>query len=365
MTEGLFRLGVEREGLRVDACGKIVQTPHPAALFPEALRKNIATDFAEAQPELKTGICGSTEECYKELSDITNAVLQALRAGEEYLWPYSMPALICDRSEKVCSTCEGRKEEAAYRKALYRKYDLEMLLVSGVHFNFSFAPGGYDSLLSRCPALPKDVDDGYFRILQNLRKREAECNFLFGASPFAFDQNAPARYAREDKYSIRNSKRGYRNHCRENVDFTSKEAYQKSLLHLVETGELLGVREYYAPLRLRFSSCLGAFCPFDRIEIRFTDLNPFSPCGITKEDMDLLILLIMTALYENTDETSPLSLAAAEANKHLQLGMDAVCAELNRRLNAPSRADTVREKLPSLESLTALARQYTITANIR
>ena len=59
------KFGIERETLRVDAHGRLAQTPHPFGND-----ENITRDFCENQIELVTPVCHSVEEAVEALSEL-------------------------------------------------------------------------------------------------------------------------------------------------------------------------------------------------------------------------------------------------------------------------------------------------------
>lgn len=360
ITEGLYRLGIERESLRVDGTGHTVRTLHPAKLFPEELSANIGTDFAEAQLELRTHTCGSVEECYDDLCAITGTVLRSLAAEGEVLWPYSMPALITDNGITAVSTFGDSANWYEYKKMLYRKYGVERQLISGIHVNFSIPDEAYARLCQLSDAVPPLPDDGYVKIARVLLRNEALLMRLFGAAPFAFDQSDPTRYSDEDEYSIRNTKRGYRNLFDDKAHFDSLEGYFADLDAMVERGLICARYEYFGPVKLRLkNSDAPAGHTLDRIELRYPDLDPFAPCGISREDIGLYVLLMLGALLD-AETGESLTDAARRANELFTLGMDEAVAELIRRSDVPGeRAWAVREKLGTVERMTEQAKRHT------
>lgn len=65
--------------------------------------------------------------------------------------------------------------------------------------------------------------------------------------------------------------------------------------YYIRTGELREIRELYYPVRLKpkgENSLANLKQGVDHIELRMLDLNPFSPVGISKEDLDFLQLFL-------------------------------------------------------------------------
>ncbi|MET5020471.1 glutamate--cysteine ligase, partial [Burkholderia pseudomallei] len=79
-----MRRGVEKEGLRTDAQGRLVHTPHPQALGSALTHPHITTDFNESQLELVTGVHDSAQACVDELTEVHRFVHHVLQpAGEQ------------------------------------------------------------------------------------------------------------------------------------------------------------------------------------------------------------------------------------------------------------------------------------------
>ena len=65
--------------------------------------------------------------------------------------------------------------------------------------------------------------------------------------------------------------------------------------YYIRAGELREIRELYYPVRLKpkgENSLANLKQGVDHIELRMLDLNPFSPVGISKEDLDFLQLFL-------------------------------------------------------------------------
>src|SRR5690606_13261909 len=89
LLRGILR-GIEKEGLRVDAQGRLANTPHPAALGSALTNPRITTDYSEALLELITGTHASVDGLLAELRDTRAFVAQ--RNPDEIIWNQSMPA---------------------------------------------------------------------------------------------------------------------------------------------------------------------------------------------------------------------------------------------------------------------------------
>ncbi len=365
-----YRAGAEREGLRVDKYGRISVKPHPLMLGNKDEDPYIGTDFAEAQIEIATKVCSDTEECYADLKTKTLQVLRCLELQDEYLWPYSMPAVITDYDITVCSQHPSKPEKQRYIERLYHKYDLEMMLVSGVHFNFSLPEEQYAALRTEHEGLPAGPDDAYCLIARNLQRYAPLMNKAFGSSPFAIEQPRPGRYAgKEDRCSLRNSQYGYVNEEDLCPGLGSKQEYFADLRQLIEEGKLLDTSELYQSVRLKTADDQAALydhdLPVDHLEVRWHDIDPLDICGISRTDMDLLVLLIFTALFDSESEKtdhadiSGITELAAEVNDILDLGFDEAWTLLKRIESENwTKADMIREKFSDKEDLLRIAVRY-------
>src|SRR5690606_15854510 len=81
--------GIEKEGLRVDADGRLSMTPHPQALGSALTNSHVTTDYSEALLELITDPRTSVEGLLQELEETHRFVARQLNG--ELIWNQSMP----------------------------------------------------------------------------------------------------------------------------------------------------------------------------------------------------------------------------------------------------------------------------------
>lgn len=116
-----------------------------------------------------------------------------------------------------------------------------MLLLSGIHCNFSFT----DEFCAGLRTAP-DPESGSGSRLSEDRPQPAAAALvrrrLLGASP-----------AGTTGISVRNSSAGYKSACSAQLDYTSVAAYCESVNRCLETGLIAAPSELYTPVRLRFS----------------------------------------------------------------------------------------------------------------
>jgi glutamate--cysteine ligase len=80
--------GIEKEGLRVDAEGRIAQTDHPRALGAALTHSRITTDYSEALLEFITPVFQSVDQALQYLQDLHCYTYSHL--GEETVWSASI-----------------------------------------------------------------------------------------------------------------------------------------------------------------------------------------------------------------------------------------------------------------------------------
>lgn len=286
------RIGVERESLRCTASGKLAETAHPETLGRKDDNPFFTADWAESQIELKTPPCESPLACHRFLETLTDIALRELAARHELLWPLSTPCLLPEPDRIACARFENAAENLRRRK-LREKYPVEMLLLSGIHYNFSFD----DGLLRRIAGdgeLQAVREGCYLKTIRNLYRMLWFAVGLLGASPASAAD-------REIQVSIRNSPAGYRTLSSARLDYSSVRAYRESVDRCLKAGLIATEHELYTPIRLRFTGAATDDAPeIDRLELRIPDLNPFEKCGISPVDMEFLRLLFFHSLL--TDE---------------------------------------------------------------
>jgi glutamate--cysteine ligase len=314
LNDELFKgaFGLEKENVRVDNEGKLAMTPHPRAFGSKSENPYIKTDFSESQIEMITPALPSIEEAYKFLEAIHDIV--TLEIHDEYLWPSSNPPAL-PREEEIPIAQMNDPKEDQYREQLAKKYGRKKQLLSGIHYNFSFDENFLLKLheLSQTKLSFKEYKNGvYLKVTRNLMKYRWFLIYLTGASP-VFSKSYIKKCVdlsdhldKESHYfpnmiSLRNSMCGYRNEKPLYVSLDSVKEYVRDLQVLVQTNELLSVREYYSPIRLKAANGENPLQDLldngiAYLELRMFDLNPLYRIGISKEIMQLIHLFIVFAL---------------------------------------------------------------------
>ncbi len=329
--------GVEREALRIDLAGRLASTAHPQSLGSSLTNPHITTDFCEAQLEFTTAPYSHLSGSLQELEYLVRYSCQQI--GEELLWPLSMPAELPQREEDIPiafygNSALGRFKEL-YRRGLAVRYGRRMQTITGLHYNFSL------DLHSLLPAEKWDllqdihtVSGVYLAIIRNFFRIAFLFPYLFGASPALDCSFHAAPHPRLDRWrkrsfygryatSLRQTEIGY-NHPNQwplQINYNSLEQYLRSICCAVTTPHpayqdfsaeqlndswLQFENEHYAlirpkeagknsrendrPLRILEQSGIG------HLEVRCLDLNPWSPIGVSREELLFTRLVLLDCL---------------------------------------------------------------------
>ncbi|TVP59694.1 MAG: glutamate--cysteine ligase [Halomonadaceae bacterium] len=341
-----FLKGVEKEGLRVDSEGFIAQTPHPKALGSALTHPAITTDYSEALLELITPVCNSTAEVMESLTDIHSFVQMHL--GDEVLWSASMPCRI--KGEESIPIAEYGTSNVGQLKYVYRhglavRYGRVMQSIAGVHYNFSMPESfwqRWQQQLEDSQPLQDFKTEQYFWLIRNFRRRSWLLMLLFGSSP-ALDASfvcgrkhnlrdaGPSTLKSPLATSLRMSDMGYNNQAQSslNICFNRLETFTRTLDRAIHTPwppyEEIGLfrgdqriqintnvlqieNEYYSAMRPKRTTRPGEK-PLhaleqrgvEYVEVRCLDLDPFSPVGMTPEQLDFLDLFLLDCLLNDGD----------------------------------------------------------------
>ncbi|MBB3189636.1 glutamate--cysteine ligase [Halomonas cerina] len=341
---GRLRRGIEKEGLRVDARGRIARTPHPAALGSKLTHPHITTDYSEALLEYITPVYSRPGEALGFLADLHRFSYR--RLGDELIWPASMPGRL-DGNDSVSIADYGDSNvgtmKTVYRRGLDVRYGRIMQAIAGVHYNVSLP----DDLWALLRELDDEADTSlndyrsarYFGLIRNFRRYSWLLLYLFGASP-ALDRSflprgdvpkgliphGDATLVSPYATSLRMSDLGYQNKVQAQLKicFNSLSNYVNTLRHAISTPwpnyAAKGVREdgewrqlnanilqieneYYSDIRPKRvtrhdetpSQALEAR-GVEYIEVRCLDLDPFLPLGIDETQVRFLDTFLIWCL---------------------------------------------------------------------
>ncbi|MGN1113221.1 MAG: glutathione synthase [Acutalibacteraceae bacterium] len=294
--------GIEKESLRVDENGFLSHTNHPFDNNP-----NIERDFCENQVEIVTDVCCDTAAVFNSLSDLHNKVVKNLAnldSGKELLWLFSNPPYVKGENDIPIASFKGRlKGKEIYRKYLAEKYGKKKMLYSGIHFNISFA----DELIdigfreSDYTSVSEYKSSLYLELAKKITRYSWLIVYLTAASPVMdgsfFDNASMGKDVISPFSSARCSEIGYWNDFIPVLKYDTLNDYVESIQKYIDNGSLKSASELYYPIRLKpmGENSLEALKTngVNHIELRMLDLNPLSPVGIFKEDIDFLHILIL------------------------------------------------------------------------
>lgn len=355
-----IRRGIEREALRITSEGRLATTMHPTSLGSTLTHSLITTDYAESLLEFITPVALSVSESLAQLRDLHRFTYRQI--GEELLWTLSMPCYVNQASDiRLAYFGESHigKMKTTYRQGLTYRYGAVMQTIAGVHFNFS-VPDALWQRLAAQDGVENTQDyrsEKYFGLIRNYKRLAWVVPYLFGASPLlcpSFLKHSDTELEleqREDGYMwrpyatcLRMSDLGYTN--REQADlqitYNSPQEYINGLRRAVSTPSKrfakIGVKvddqynqlnanilqienEFYSHIRPKRVAESGETPTqalerggVQYIEIRALDVNPFSPVGISEEQMHFMDLLLMHCLLTPSPELSWDCQQKADAN---------------------------------------------------
>lgn len=295
------KFGIERETLRVDAQGRLAQTPHPFGND-----EHITRDFCENQIELVTPVCHSVDEAVEALAELDKRAREELTKNGESIWLYSNPPHFDSEDDIPIADFTGdHSSKRAYREVLEQKYGKKLMLFSGIHFNFSFAEEFLRELNTNNEDFHTFRDELYLRLYKQLMTHSWLLVLLTAASPYydaSLDKDGKSGIIMSEYSSLRNSKRGYWNKFLPILDHRSLKTFTGSIKKHIVTGSLYSASELYLPIRLKPKGVNSlenlAANGVDHIELRMFDLNPSAPLGIDSRDLEFAHLLILYLLSQ-------------------------------------------------------------------
>ena len=344
VLRGITR-GYERECLRVDAGGRIAQTPHPLALGSKLTHPWITTDYAEALLEFITPPSQDPAFPLDFLRDIHRYTARQL--SDEVMWAGSMPCVVGDDKSIAIAdygTTNSARMKMIYREGLDLRYGRHMQAIAGAHYNWSL-PDEFWTTLKDCCCGRGDMQDfiseRYFGLIRNFLRFGWLIPYLFGASPAIcqsflqgrhsdLQELVPGTLYRPYATSLRMSDLGYQNRAQDqlHVSFDSLAAYTQALEAAIRTPdpfyEELGVRdgerwkqlnanllqienEFYAGIRPKRVGKAGerpalalAKYGVEYVEMRLFDLNPFVDIGVVPEQSTFADILLLMCLFRQS-----------------------------------------------------------------
>jgi len=357
---GQIKRGIEREGLRISADGRLAKTLHPKQLGSTLTHPHITTDYAETLLEFITPVAKSIKQTLGQLRDIHRVTYRGM--GDELLWPLSMPCYVGDKDDILIAqygTSHGGRMKNLYRKGLTLRYGAAMQIIAGVHYNFSIP----DSLWAALASAHGETDDQefrsahYFGLIRNYKRVSWVIPYLFGASPaicqsflehtdtdMTFNKLGKGTLYREFGTSLRMSDLGYTNKEQADLGITynSVSGYVQGLRSAISRKSnafsKIGVKvgddyrqlsdsvlqienEFYATIRPKRVAQAGETPTqalerggVEYIEVRALDVNPFTPVGITAEQIRFLDLMLLYCLFQPSPEMDEQAQNVADKN---------------------------------------------------
>lgn len=346
LTQGLR--GFEKECLRVKPDGHLSDKLHSPRWGSALTHPYLTTDYSEALLEFVTPPHRNLEVALSCLEELHAFVLQS--AGEELLWPASMPCKV-GKDESVPIAQYGDSNEgrlrSIYRSGLGFRYGRSMQAIAGTHFNYSL-PAEFWPPFREYVGSSADIrafkSATLMGMVRNFRRIGWLVTYLFGASPAFSKSFRPQGHARLDSMSedtwfapnstsLRMSDMGYRNstQARLCVSVNSLDEYLSELTRALTTREpryeAIGVsgdgtyrqlnanilqleNEYYSSIRPKPASKTPRLISALResgveyVEVRTLDLNPFAPLGVTVEQARFIEVLLTHCVLA---ESGPIS----------------------------------------------------------
>ena len=314
--------GIEWESLRAYSDGKLSLTPHPEVFGDKLKNPLVTTDFSESQIEIITPTFDSIDEAFSVfslLADLVNASLP----DDEYLWFQSIPCILPYTGE-IPIAKYGREGEASekYRIELAKKYGFKKQMISGVHFNFSFAESTLEQLYGIVEYDGSYVEfknEIYLKIARNYLRHCWLIIYLTGCSiglHDSFSKDCIHLMDAMDMYgsyystkgpSFRNSSCGYKNLKDLRPSYKSVGDFTRDVQSFIDNGDLSEAKELYTQIRLKPndpSNMLESLNDegISYIEIRTLDINPFYKCGLVQHDMEFLHLFLIYMLIKNESD---------------------------------------------------------------
>ncbi|CAL4323902.1 glutamate--cysteine ligase [Buchnera aphidicola] len=344
ILQGIFR-GLERETLRIKKNGIFSSKKHPYSLGSSLTHPWITTDFSENLLEFITPPSQNIDYVLNFLQDLHIFVTHNMK--NEYMWPLSIPHFIRNKKDiKIAQYGNSNigKIKYIYRVGLKHRYGSLVNTISGVHYNFSLPKIFWKQFNKNAKKTNKKeyISSGYLNLIRNYYRFGWIIPYLFGASPaisscflknstkHIFTRNEDDTLHLPWSTSLRLSDLGYTSTSiiDLNIMFNDLPSYIQSLKRAMQTTSnkflKIGLKnkkghfkqlntnilqmesELYTQIRPKRTIKNGELLSdalynkgIEYIEIRSLDINPFSPIGISKNQILFLdLLLIWCALID-------------------------------------------------------------------
>ncbi|MCV6613519.1 MAG: glutamate--cysteine ligase, partial [Cellvibrionaceae bacterium] len=403
LITGILR-GIEKESLRIQPDGQLAMSPHPQALGAAMTHPQITTDFSEALLEFITAPSHRLDEVLGQLQQQHRFTVSQLK--NELLWATSMPCMLGSNDEVPVAhygNSNVGRMKTYYRYGLGHRYGRKMQTIAGIHYNFSL-PSAFWAMLHSQENSSLDLQqyktERYFDLIRNFRRYFWLLLYLFGASPavcrsfvngqahhlspFNGDQHSlHARYGT----SLRMGDLGYQSNAQKSltVCYNELDNYLHTLTEAINTPyepyraygtvdsegdyqqlttSLLQIEnEFYSTIRPKRTArsgetALGALHQrgVEYIEVRCLDINPYSPIGISAEQVHFIDTFLLYCLLKDSPKTNCDEYERMQKNQELTVyrgrdpEMKLLCAEGERSI-ADWGSELISEMAPLAELL--------------
>jgi glutamate--cysteine ligase len=359
ILQGIQR-GLERETLRILPDGSLSKTSFPSKIGAALTHPWITTDFAESMLEFITPVNTNIDYMLSFLRDLHRYA--SISIGDEMLWPLSMPCFLANEDDIILAqygTSNEGRFKTLYREGLKNRYGAMMQTISGVHYNFSLPTAFWQARngIKNIEEGKTIISEGYFTLIRNYYRFGWVIPYLFGASPsicspFIQDPEKAKSFIEQTNgncylpyaTSLRLSDIGYTNSAQKQlgITFNHLDSYVAGLKRATHTKSAefskLGIKvngqyrqlndnilqienEFYGPIRPKRVTRANE-TPSDAllrggieyIEVRALDVNPFSPIGITEEQIRFIDLFLIWCALAPAPEMSSQELECAKMN---------------------------------------------------
>lgn len=397
---GILR-GIEKEGLRTDANGRLANTSHPTGLGSALTHPYITTDYSEALLELITPPCHRMDTLMQWLEDLHAETYKNLNG--ELIWGNSMPCVLPEENQIPIARYGSSNRatmKSIYRQGLGHRYGRTMQTVAGVHYNVSF-PEAFWAFLQQAEAdhglLQEFISKRYFDLIRNFRRNYWLLIYLFGATPavdasFLSGRDHKLEPLSLDTYhlpyatSLRMGDLGYQSHAQQSlhVCYNNSRSYVQTLTSAINipypayaskgildaagnyqqlnAGLLQIENEFYSAIRPKRTAksgetALSALCRrgVEYIEVRCIDIDPFEATGVSAEQLRFIDAFLLHCLLSPSPATTPEESREIHANQQIVVTQGrAADAMLNTGNTKRSLKDCALGLLEEIEPLTHL-----------
>lgn len=294
-------IGIERETTRIRHDGQLASTPHSDQWGNRSFHPYIQTDFGESQLEFITPPSHSSGELMGWLKAIHQIAATTIERNQEWLWPLSTPESIPLDGKIAVAQLEDKKE-VHYREYLASHYGNAVQLLSGIHYNFQINPQVIQAKIEAADQLIAVTNKIYTKLGRNFLRYRWILTYLLGASPFVPENYATHLFGTPQSQpmrSVRQSRYGYKNEDSLHIRYDSLVHFVEDLEAAIAQNQLTLEKELYADVRFRRAPHARDLLTkgIQYIEFRSFDLNPYSPYGISQEDIDFIRLFLIGLLY--------------------------------------------------------------------